>query len=174
MYTLTTSITVDKDTFTKKNLCKYIICMLINSLLDSTKESISPSYSRSRQWHHKFAHHREQRQQSDDRQKRDREPNSGVQSISPTHWNVDGSSALLKPCHQGEGQRLHYTRKKKKKTWFLSAHTCFHYGQWIICINGFYLQWGKEPRHTALLSIVTRNMWQFLKSDSILSIDSIL
>lgn len=38
----------------------------------------------------------------------------------------------------------------------------------------FYLRWGKEPRHTALLSIVTRNMWQFLKSDSILSMDSIL
>lgn len=37
-----------------------------------------------------------------------------------------------------------------------------------------YLQWGKEPRHTALLSTVTRNMWQFLKSDSILSMDSIL
>lgn len=35
-------------------------------------------------------------------------------------------------------------------------------------------QWGKEPRHTALLRIVTRNMWQFLKSDSILSMDSIL
>lgn len=38
----------------------------------------------------------------------------------------------------------------------------------------FYLQWGKDPRHTALLRIVTRNMWQFLKSDSILSMDSIL
>lgn len=38
----------------------------------------------------------------------------------------------------------------------------------------FYSQWGKEPRQTALLSIVTRNIWQFLKSDSILSMDSIL
>ncbi len=64
---------------------------------------------------------------------------------------------------------------------FMSEHKAFIGNYWKLeaCINltkglVFYLQWGKEPRHTALLSIVTRNMWQFLKSDSILSMDSIL
>lgn len=35
-------------------------------------------------------------------------------------------------------------------------------------------KWGKDPLQTALFKMVTRNMWQFLKSDSIFSIDSIL
>lgn len=37
-----------------------------------------------------------------------------------------------------------------------------------------YLQWGKDPLQTALFKMVTINIWQFLKSDSIFSIDSIL
>lgn len=37
-----------------------------------------------------------------------------------------------------------------------------------------YSRWGKDPLQTALFKMVTRNIWQFLKSDSIFSIDSIL
>lgn len=40
--------------------------------------------------------------------------------------------------------------------------------------NMVYSRWGKDPLQTALFKMVTINIWQFLKSDSIFSIDSIL
>lgn len=97
--------------------------------------------------------------------------------------NMSGSSALLKACHQRKGQRLHCTKTTSREhsvTFSCGVKNVWaHQQKAETCINStggsvFYLQWGNEPRHTALLSIVTRNMWQFLKSDSILSMDSIL
>lgn len=108
--------------------------------------------------------------------------------FSPSLWrsHINGSSALLKARHERECQRLHCSKRQADNILLhIINYSCVYIkykvknigSQWIsVGINSTkcYLQWGKEPRQTALLSIVTRNIWQFLKSDSILSMDSIL
>jgi len=153
-------------------------------MLTSSSWNTDPSISNSlsSQWHHKL--HIIKNNESSLRKDRIKQW-SWLQSAQ----TLDDRSALLKSCHQREGQRLHCMERKSRaklstSCWLfppinkVRMETGFNRAFDLLEINEFSkrtdLQWGKEPRQTALLRIVTRNMWQFLKSDSILSIDSIL
>lgn len=92
------------------------------------------------------------------------------------HWNMDVPQHCSNPAIRERARDSTEQRETKEK--FLKVRLGplhnWKFSRLFVFKKKIYLQWGKEPRHTALLSIVTRNMWQFLKSDSILSIDSIL
>lgn len=112
---------------------------------------------------------------------RRKEPGDRVHSVAWEETRVRFlSTARNLPSVKGPETPLHRAQTHVFITFCQFMSVCSQvllgHSQWKkkIYHPRFHSQCGKEPRHTALFRIVTRNMWQFLKSDSILSMDSIL
>lgn len=141
------------------------------------------SNGQSRWWHHvlhiMLNNDSRQRTDSTDTQ-RHKEPGERLQSICMKRDTCTGPQHCSKPAISERARdstaQSTNTSQHNISSLYVCVRTGFIRHSQLKKVNHqrFHSQCGKEPRHTALFRIVTRNMWQFLKSDSILSMDSIL